>query len=166
MRVLAAILLFTAVVIQILLGGGLLLSSWYEADKARTEAQVNAGDLSMVAGDLASPEELEQMRKEAAKKLRQAGGTAGSGAATRQLVLGVLVLVLALCGIPAGILHLLGRAHAAVLAVMGLSAVALLAAMILDGFSTIMGICVGLLAVSALLVALAKPRGRGASPAR
>jgi hypothetical protein len=148
MRVFVAILLFAAALLQFLLGGGLILSSRYEAFRARTEA----GDLSEVAGDLVSEQELEKMRQDARQKVGAAGA--------KQLALGVAVLALAFLQLAGGVLVLVrpGRATLLVRGGIALGAVVLVAVILLDGFATLIGVVLGLQVLSFLLALLVRPR--------
>lgn len=69
MRIAATALLIFAALIQLILGTLYVLGSQYKREQARFEA----GDLSSVAGDLASPEELQKQATRAEEKTRGVG---------------------------------------------------------------------------------------------
>jgi hypothetical protein len=146
MRVLAGILLLVSAVLQVLLGGGFVLSSKYQ----QFTAQLDAGDLSSVSKDLDVPdEELNKIHKAAEAR-------AGSRH-LRPLAVGIVLLALTLLQLVSGIVLFFRRARTLSLVTCGLAVAGLVTAIALEGFVTLMGIAGGAAVLAAVLVLLAKP---------
>jgi hypothetical protein len=145
-RVIAGILLLVSAVLQLLLGGGFVLSSKYQ----QFTAQMDAGDLSSVSKDLDVPEEeLNKMHKAAQEK----AGTRH----LRPLTVGIVLLVSTLLQLVSGIVLFVRRARTLSLITCGLAVTALAVAIALEGFVTLMGIAGGAVVLAAVLVLLSKP---------
>jgi hypothetical protein len=146
LRVLAGILLLVSAVLHLLLGGGFILSSKYQ----QFTAQMDAGDLSSVSKDLDVPdEELNKMHKAAEAR-------AGSRH-LRPLAVGIVLLALTLLQLVSGIVLFVRRARTLSLVTCGLAVAALVTAIALEGFVTLMGIAGGAVVLAAVLVLLARP---------
>jgi hypothetical protein len=137
MRVLAAILLMASGITHVVLGGTYLLSSKGE----RFQAQMDAGDLSLVSKDLASAEDRRKEHTAAAVKVGSAG--------RHDLVISIVLFALAPLQLGAGVFVLRRRAKLFVLSAAGLSAAALVGVMMEDRFTRH-----GLITLGALVVAL------------
>lgn len=144
MRTLAAILLFSTTVILLLLGGLYLFAS----KSSEANALMAADDYSLVAGDLADQATLKKEHARAKKET----GTAG----TKQLVLGIISVLLALAQVVCGIQVLRRRAKVPLLTVMGISAAGLIGIMASDGLKTVGLIALGLLALAFFITLLVK----------
>lgn len=132
MRILAALLILTSAILSLLLGGFLMVSSKYEKFDAKVKAE---DDLSSVAGDLVSEEELEQMRRQEQAKLKQ--NTEITHAGSLPMILAVVAICAGILQIIAGALILLRRARIAALLLILLSLGALVAILIIDTAVTI-----------------------------
>lgn len=142
MRFLIAFLFFTAAVVETLLGSGAL----YAARSVEFEARIEAGDLSSVAGDLASREELQRMQRVGDER----AGTAGR---SRRL-LGAALIGLALVQTLAGILRLRRQARRPVLAAGLVGTGALTALLVLGHPSMALSVAAALTMAATLLCLL------------
>jgi hypothetical protein len=151
MRFLCGVLLIAASVIHVFLGGAGLVRYKYEVFMAKEAHMVKTEDLSAVAGDLVDDQTKE---KEAS------ASEVDLSAATRQLVIGILMLVLALAQLVAGILILLGRGRIPALVLVGLSLVGLGSAMVINGLSLLgaIGGAVAALGLATALMVKPKPK--------
>ncbi len=145
MRILAAILLLASGITYLLLGAGYLLGSRAE----RFQAQMDAGDLSLVSKDLTSAEVRRKEHAAAEVKVGSAG--------RHDLVIGIVLLALCPLQLAGGVLLLLRRAKPFVLGAAGLSAVALALVMMADRFTRHGMIVLGALVVAFLLALLVRP---------
>jgi len=153
MRKLSPIFLVLAAPLSVLLGVIYLLGAGYQ----QIIAEVETKDLSVVAGDLLSPEDL--AREQAAAAARKADNEA-AGRAVRFKVLGVVLLGAALLQLVGGVLGLLGRARPLVFGAAATGLAAVLAAALVDRFVA-WGALAGALLLLSLLFGLA---GRQAAP--
>ncbi len=149
MRKLAAVLMLVAVAPTLVLGGMFLLASRFQAISAEIESQ----DLSSVASDLVSPEQLAKERQAANKRLDKHG----SGRGGRQLALAVLLLASGVSLLVAGILALIRRARRLVVAIACGALAAVIATLALEGFNLLGGAA----ALALLIAALAALPARG-----
>ncbi len=144
MRIATAFLLLISAILSLLLGGFLLVSSKYEKFDAKVKAE---DDLSSVAGDLVSEEELEKMRQKEQAKL--AKNAAVTQAGSRSLILGVIVLGAALLQIIGAGLILQRQAKISVL-VLTLLALGALSTMLLFETTSVLGVIATLCSAAAL----------------
>lgn len=145
MRIPAAILLITAALLELLLGGLLLVGSRYE----RFEARAEAGDLSAVSADLATPEQLAAMEREADRKTPAAG--------LRPLLLGLSCLAAAVAALVGGVLLLLRRAPLVSPLTAGLGVLAMALVLGLDGPHTLAWVTASVALLAGILAWLARP---------
>jgi len=144
MRIASILFFLISAILSLLLGGFLLVSSRYEKFEAKVKAE---DDLSSVAGDLVSEEELARMRQQ--EQARAAGNTAVTRAGSRPLILGVVACCAALLQIIGGVLVLVRRAGTTVL-VLALLALGAIAAPLLLEPPTVLGVIAALCSAAAL----------------
>jgi hypothetical protein len=142
MRTIAAILLFSTTVILLLLGGLYLFAS----KSSEANALMAADDYSLVAGDLADQETLKKEHERAMKETGAAG--------TKQLILGIITVLLALAQLVCGIQVLRRQSKAPLLTVMAISAAGLIGMMAADGLKTVGLIALGLMALAFIITLL------------
>lgn len=150
MRFLCGVLLIVASVIHLFLGGAGFVRYKYEVFMAKEAHMVKTNDLSAVAGDLVD----DQAKEKASPK------EVDLSSARRQLVIGILMLVLALAQLVAGLLILLGRGRVPALVLVGLSLVGLGTAMVINGLSLLgaIGGAVAALGLATALMVKPKPK--------
>ncbi len=144
MRILAAIFILISAILSLFLGGFLFVSSKVETFEAKVKAE---DDLSSVAGDLVSEEELAEMRQQEQTKQQQNAAIQGAG--SRPLLLGVVASGAGLLQILCGILILLRRAKIPVLVMTLLSLAGLIVILSLEG-----AIAIGIIAAVTSAAAL------------
>jgi len=145
MRILAALCCLTSAILCLLLAGFLLVSAKYEKFEAKVKAE---DDLSSVAGDLVSEEELEQMRQKEQAKL--AKNAAVQGAGYRSTLLGVLAAGAGVLQIIGCVLIMVRRARIAVLLLLLCALAATLSVLFMDSPITLGAIAAGLTIAAAI----------------
>ena len=149
MRKLAGVLLIIAVPIAAVLGGLLLLSSQYQ----KVMASVEANDLSAVAGDLISPEELAKQKAAAAKRVKK---TKAGKRGARQRIFAYALIGAAQLMLVGGVLSLLGRLRVFVIGLCVLGGALSLTIVIAESANALSIAASGCSVVAFVLAALSK----------
>ncbi|MCA9671510.1 MAG: hypothetical protein KC503_38195 [Myxococcales bacterium] len=145
MRKLAGVFLIVAVPIAAVLGVLLLFSSQHQ----KVMAEIEANDLTSVASDLMDPKELAKQRAAAAKRKKK---THAAKRGTQQRVLAYGLFAAALTLLVSGIMSLLGRKRALVVALSAIGVIAFALTLLLESTSAL---CIAGAALAVLGAALA-----------